>query len=71
MTACLLTTDQVKAMVKAMRDAKVFTVVTDFKSAGTVSATYTQTGERVFTALQKGPKGNPWIVRYHPQLFSE
>lgn len=69
MHSCLLTTEHVKAMVKAMRKAKVFTITTDYASAGTVSATFTKTGERVFAAIQKGPRGNPWIVRHHVNLF--
>lgn len=70
MHSCLLTTNHIKGMVKAMRKAAVFTVVTDYDDAGTVTADVTKTGERVFAAIQKGPKGNPWIVRHHKELFA-
>lgn len=69
MHSALLTTPHVNAMVKALRIAQVFTITED-KAAGTVSAVYTETGERVFAAIQKGAKGNPWIVRHHKELFA-
>lgn len=61
----LLATDHVKAMIKAMNQAKL-SVESDWK-AGTVIAKHGET--EVFRALQKG-KGQPWIVRHVDNLFS-
>jgi hypothetical protein len=61
----LLTTDHIKAMVKAMKSAKL-TVEEDWKE-GTVIAKHKE--KEVYRALQKG-KNQPWIVRHVDDLFS-
>jgi hypothetical protein len=61
----LLKKEDVTAMIKAMRDAKLNVNVC--WEAGTVEAFYGKT--LVFMALEKG-KGQPWIVRHVVDLFS-
>lgn len=62
----LLNTEHVKAMTSALEGAGVFKVEKDWQE-GTVTATHGK--KEVFKALQKG-KGQPWIVRYHDELFA-
>lgn len=62
----LLPTVHCNAMVKALRLAKVFKVVSD-TVAGTVEATHLPSGKSVFKALQKD--GDAWIISHHPKLF--
>ena len=66
-TANLLPSSEVRKMVRAIRDAGVFSVQDE---VGTIKAVHTATGKVVFMALQKGGSGTPWIVRTHKKLFS-
>jgi hypothetical protein len=62
----LLPTKHVKAMVKAMETAAVFTLEKDWQS-GVVRALHGK--KEVYAAIQKGSGGH-WIVRHHDQLFA-
>jgi hypothetical protein len=68
---CMLPTNHVKSMVKAMRSVEMFEIEENY-DYGTVKATFTdskgQTRE-VFAAIAKSANG-PWIIRHHKELFT-
>ena len=63
MTASLATSQELNAMLRALRETPELTVVRD-DHAGTVKVLLTEKPSLVvFTAIQKGGAGSPWIVR--------
>ena len=64
---CMLPTNHIRAMVKAMKECGEFTVTEDWDDAQTVEAYHTRTNQEVFAAIHKG--NGQWIVRHHKNLF--
>jgi hypothetical protein len=67
MHAMLAPSENLRAMVRALRSVPVMKVTEDF-SAGTITVTHS--GEIVLYAIQKGGAGGPWIVRHAANLFA-
>jgi hypothetical protein len=66
--SCMLPTEHVKAMVKAMKSADIFTVEEDWDDAQTVRAYHTASRREVYAAIHKG--NGHWIIRHHRELFT-
>jgi hypothetical protein len=67
MHAMLAPSENLRAMVRALKSARM--TVTEDDSAGTITVTHS-CGVTVLSAIQKGGAGSPWIVRHAANLFA-